>query len=314
MFTVMTTIGGIVLVVLVWLSVLRTTVVPSRSSSRMARWTMWVTAGTCVAIARRLPSRRHERVMGLCAPLGLSAMVVGWLAGLTAGFALVAVATDGVAAVLVATATVSAGLVIAAFAAHLTDLMAAYHDRERLVGRSASRMRVATDADALTVERLRTGSRVEFDDYLAEWADWLADINDSHARFPGLVYLRSSGDLSWSRAALIVMDVAALVEALAPSWAPANARALLDSGSACVQRLTEQLGIVVPAVTVSLQGRENRAFATTMQLVIDSGFEVENDLDRATATFQRARIQYAPHIDLIGARLMACNENTGARR
>lgn len=300
--------GGITVVVLVWSSVLRTTVTPRRSSSRMARWTTRATAVVFTAVAARLPGTPRQWVMELCAPAGFLVMAIGWLAALAAGFALLAVAIGGFPAALVVTGAVSAVLLVATFAVHLGIVLGCYRDRERLVSLSAPLMRVVTDADMAVAEHLRAGTRGQLDDYFASWAGWVADVHDSHTGYPGLVYLRSVGDLPWSKALLLVMDVAALVEAFAPRWAPANTRALLDSGSVCVQELAARMGIVVPATAISLHGREAHAFADTMRLVAASGFDVVDDIDQACAAFQRNRVRYAPYAVLIGARLLICTD------
>jgi hypothetical protein len=102
---------------------------------------------------------------------------------------------------------------------------------------------------------------------------------------------------------VVVLDAAALVEALAPGWAPLHARVLLDVGSHCMQCLATQAGIVLPRVRVSLHGREERGFGDTMQLAIDSGLPAERDIDHAWTTFQEIRVSYAPYAVQIGSLL-----------
>jgi hypothetical protein len=310
---------GIALVVLVWLSVLRTTLVACPSSSRMARWTVRVCAMAGLAVARRMPSRARAWVMDFCAPASLFVMAVCWLAGLAAGFALLLVEfgerrpgasvpvieMNGTAVALVTAAAASAVLVAAAFAAYLVGVMAAYGRREGMVVRSATQVQRVTDADALLANYLRSGSRDSLDRYFAQWAAWLADVRLSHDSYPGLVYCRSTGRLSWTMAAVVVMDAAALVEAVAPRWAPLHTRVLLDVGSGCLQRLARQVGIVLPLMTVSLQEREEREFGDTMQFAVDSGLPVERDIDRAWLAFQQIRVRYAPYAVLIGSRLLS---------
>jgi hypothetical protein len=309
---------GIAVVVLVWLSVVRTTLVARPSSSRMARWTVRMCAVVATAVARRMPARARAWVMDFCAPVSLFVMVVGWLAGLAVGFGLLLVALgeprqdassfgfamNGAAVALVIAATTSAVLVAAAFAAHLVHVMDAYRRREGMVARSATQVQRVADADALLATYLRSGSRESLDGYFAQWADWLADVRLSHDSYPGLVYCRPTGLLSWSMAAVVVLDAAALVEAAAPKWAPLHTRVLLDVGSGCLQRVARQIGIQLPRMTVSLQEREEREFGDTMQFVADSGLPVEQDIDCAWLDFQRIRVRYAPYAVLIGSRLL----------
>lgn len=310
---------GIVLVVLVWLSVLRTTLVARRSSSRMARWSMRACSAVGSALARRLPSAAGAWVMDFRAPVGLFVMAAGWLVGLGAGFALLLVAfggsgpgesvlaieLNGAAVVLVTAAIASVVLVAAAFAAYLVRVMDAYGRREGMVARSATQVERVTDADALVANHLRAGSRDSLDSYFAQWAGWLADVHLSHDSYPGLVYCRSTGRLSWTMAAVVAMDAAALVEAVAPRWAPLHTRILLDAGSGCLQCLARQIGIVLPPMTTSLQLREEREFGDTMRLAVDSGLPVERDIDHAWMAFQRTRVRYAPYAVLIGSRVLS---------
>jgi hypothetical protein len=294
---------GFVVLLVVWLSVLRTTLIPRRSSSRMARWTARGCAAVGTACARRLPARWREGVLELCAPASLFAMAAGWLFGIALGFVLLAVAF-GISAALLVAGMLSAVLVAAAFAAYLVHFMHAYHRRESMVVRSATQVQLVTDADVLLADYLRSGSRESLDSYFELWAGWLADIYDSHVSYPGLIYHRSAGRLCWAKAAMIIMDAAALVLAVAPRWAPLHARVLLNVGSCCLQRLARQVGIAPFRPAVSLQGREEREFGDTMRLAVDSGLPAECDTDWAWTVFQEARVQYAPYAVLIGTRLM----------
>src|SRR5690348_3574296 len=98
MLEVAAAICGTLLLVLVWLSVLRTTLSPCRSASRLARWTVRASAVLGAAVARRLPAGPGARIMELCAPVSLVAMAAGWMLGLALGFALLAVAFTGIGA------------------------------------------------------------------------------------------------------------------------------------------------------------------------------------------------------------------------
>lgn len=318
---------GVVLLVVVALSALRTTLVPRRSSSRMARWTVrWCAAGA-IAVAGRLPRRPREWVMGYSMPAALLVMGTGWILGWAAGAALLAVGlghvdldaadlvrffvlqSDGTAAVLGVVTSLAALLIIGLFVAYLVQIMGAYHRRERMIIRSASQVRVVTDADRLLADHLRTGSRDSLDSYFAQWADWLADIYDSHTSYPSLAYHRPAGRQCWAKAALIVMDTAALVDAVAPRWAPVHTKLLLDVGSMCLQEMAGRMGIVLPVTTISLHGREERAFSDTMRLATDSGLPAERDADRARSAFQEQRVRYAPYAVLISSRLLSPSPN-----
>ena len=316
MFDLVLAVLGVALVLVVWMSVLRTTLVPRRSSSRMARWTLRACTATSAALARRLPRRMSTWVMDVCGSVSLFAIAIGWLVGLAVGFGMLVIAfrdtapgpslsveMNNAAVTVVVAAAASAVLVAATFAAYLNRFMDAYDRREAMISQSTAQVRYVTDADTLVANYLRSGSRESLDHYFAQWAGWLADVHLSHVSFPGLVYHRSPSKITWPHAAMTVMDAAALVEAVAPHWAPLHARVLVDVGSSCLQNLAHQIGIVLPPVTVSLQGREERGFGDTMQLAVDSGLPAERSLEQSWLAFQKIRVRYAPYAVQIDSRL-----------
>jgi hypothetical protein len=318
---------GVALLALVWLSVLRTTLIPRRTSSRMARWTVRACAAVAIAVATRLPVRAREGMLQFCAPVSLFVMAAGWLLGVLVAFGLLAVSiggvnldsgailrffavdTSGVAGLLAVATAMSEFLVLVAFVAYLVHFMDAYRRRERMIIRSAKQVRRATDADYLLANFLRHGSKDGLDTCFATWANWLADIHDSHASYPGLVYQRMSGTQCWAETALVVMDAAAVVEAVAPRWAPLHTRILLDVGSSCLQDVARHVGVELPPLTISLHGREERAFDDTMRLATESGLPAERDLVWARTAFQEIRVRYAPYAVLIGSRLLSPWQN-----
>lgn len=296
---------GAAILVLVWGSVLRTTLIPRRSSSRMARWTVRGCAAIAIGLARRLPARTRDHLLDFSVPVGLFLMATGWLTGIALGFWLLAVAVGPAGQpALAAAAVLTAVMVLGAFVVYVVHFMHAYRHRERMISLLPTEVRLVTDADKLLADHLRSGSRDSLDDYFARWAAWLADVRDSHVSYPGLIYHRSVGGLCWPKAALIVMDTAALVEAVAPRWAPLHTRVLLDVGSSCLQRLARHVGVTPPAMRVSLHGREERAFGDTMRLATRAGLPEERDIDSSWEVFQDIRVRYAPYAVLIGARLL----------
>jgi hypothetical protein len=258
--------------------------------------------------------------MEFCMPVAMFLMAIGWLVSLALGFLLVRVTVDpltfdpgaifafdtsGTSSALSWAAVAATLLVLSLLAAYLVQFMAAYHRREAMITRSATQVRVVTDAEQLLGDHLRTGSRDGLDRFFGQWADWMADLHESHLNYPGLVYHRSVGRMCWAKTAMITMDAAALVEAIAPSWAPVNATVLLDVGSACLQDLAIRIGIDLPVLPVSLHGREERSFTDTVRPVTESGLPTECDIDHARTAFQQIRARYAPYAVLIGARLLS---------
>lgn len=311
--------AGCVLVVLSWSSLLRT-VFATGTPSLAATWSARLVAAGCAVLARWSPKARRERVLAAAGPLALFAGFGVWTLVSVAGFVVIGVGLgavtgaegvaglftlrlDGMAALLGPVVWLSTSLLVAVFAVHLVRVTGAAARRERLVVRLSAHARQPDDAEWLIAAYASTGSRYELDAWFAEWAGWLADVRASHTAQPALVHFRSARSLCWLEAAVIVLDTAALLEAVAPAWAPPNARVVLDAGEDTFCGLAEDLGVAPPRPVVSLHGREQRGFAETLRLVTDSGLPMERDQQSAWVVVQAERTRYAPHIASAAAHL-----------
>ncbi|MEU5697008.1 hypothetical protein [Actinosynnema sp. NPDC020468] len=316
---------GVFVLGVVALSVLRTLFCPRGVPARAAVWAAWAVARPAAVLARRVPGDGGRRVMDFAAPLGLCLMVLGWLGGLALGFVLLALGAAVVEArrsrlvlrsgwpgsLLAVALVVSTVLVLAAFVVYVVWHVAAHERRERLVTRFAAH--TPDDAEGVLTCCLRDGSRTELDARFAEWAGWMSDVHRSHLCHPGLLYHRPNGALAWTTAAVVMMDAAALVDAVAPGWAPPHTRVLLDSGAACLQRLAALAGVAVPRTRISLQGREEHAFSDSLRVVVGCGMPVEREFDAAWAAFQDNRVRYAPHSVMLSNRLLLRPEDVVRR-
>lgn len=326
-------IAGTVLVLASWLSVSRTIFIPRYGSSLAARVTTRTIAAIVDAIAGRLRGGAghglrccaRRRLLELAAPLTLFVLGWVWLIGAFAGFVLLAwgssaarfssgalagffflrqeVPQNPAAIPLGAVALLSTALLLVAFTLHLMRITDAYSRRERQVIWLAAQATHPPDAETLIASYLRTGSADHFGGMLGEWARWLADIEGTHLGYPVLVRYRQAGDLSWIRAAVIVLDCAALTEACAPDLAPPDTTALLAAGCRCLQRIAAQLGVRLPEIVVSYHGRETSPFTGTIAKVRDAGLPLTLTESEAQEVFQRLRVQYAPYADAIAERL-----------
>ena len=310
---------GAAVVLVTWLSIIRTVCTPRQRSSLAARWTVRIVAAIIPLLARLTHNADYrERILDFCAPVSLLLMGLIWAVAGTAGFALLAWGTVGLSfagnglanffmrsggAGLAAFALLSAGLMLASFSTHLTRVLSAYGRRERPVARLAAQATESPDADVVLADYLRTGSRDHLDSMFGEWSAWFADVQTTHLSYPGLAYLRPDGKLCWAKAAMIVLDCAAITEATAPGWAPPNTRPLLAIGSYCLPRLAMQLGEDESRSPVSYHGREMRSFAETYRLAVKAGLPAERGEDESETAFQRIRVRYAPYVIAIGERL-----------
>lgn len=292
--------AGITLVVITGLSVLRTVVNPRDRSSVAARVTARYTYRALLLGSSALPRRRRERVLDLCVPVSLTALLGTWLIGTASACWLVAYGLPVGDEDAVRSAGWSlAGLEALLFAVYLSKLIEKYQRREAITTRLQAQATSPLDAEVVLADRLRGGSRSDLGKAFEHWADWLADIRSSHASCPVLLYLRPAGEMCWVEAAVTVLDAAALTEAVAPMWAPPSVRVLLAAGSDCIQRLAWQLDIRMAVPSVSLHGREERAFSDSVRCAVSAGLPQERDSDKSWWAFQDSRTRYAPHADAI---------------
>ena len=308
-----------VLITVVWVNVLRTVFVPRQDPPRLPRWMLRIVAGLLVSVGRGLSGRRGDRVLGMIAPLSLFAVFSVWLAGLLVGFALAAwglggvgldpasyahlvtFGTDGAIASIALLVWLSVALLVGVFMVHMVRITEAYGRRELLVARLAAQAAQPPDAERILAAYVRADSRDGLGALFAEWNSWLADIRCTHAGYPALTYYRPATELSWLEAAVIVLDTAALVESMAPSWSLPNTCGLIDTGVHCLKRLGTDLGIVLPRSEVSLHWREQCGFADTIRMATAAGLPVERSPQDMWRVFQDMRTRYAPYAAAIGS-------------
>ncbi len=286
----------------------------------LSRGTTWAVGGVMLSIARKLPERGREYFLGYASPLMLFLTAVLWLIGIVAGFALFG---WGVSRMplnehalgniyslrradigLSAAAWLSTFLLLVAFTVHLVSVTSAYSRRERLISRLTAQATRTPDAEAVFAEYTRGGCRDHLGALFSEWADWLADIQATHLAYPALVHYRSGGSFCWTNAAQIMLDCAALAEACVPNWAPPETRSLLNVGERCLPRIAARLGIDLPPVPVSYQGRETYPFSRSLAEIRTAGLSIEVDDEDAQLAFQRLRVRYAPFANAICERLL----------
>lgn len=310
---------GIVLILAAWLSVLRTVFTPKEQASLMARWTTRVVGHTMLAIARRLPKPARECFLGYASPLMLLIMAALWLVADVAGFALLAWGLSGIPLgaqalgdffflrsadpALAAVAWLSTTLLLTTFAMHLVRVTSAYSRRERLIGRLSAQATHSPDAETVFAEYAR-GSHDQLGALFGEWSNWLADLQATHLAYPALVYYRSAGEVCWAGAVQIMLDCAALAESCAPGWAPPQTSPLLTVGERCLPRVAARLGIALPPVTASFQGREMYPFSRSLAQIRQAGLPIEVDDEHAQLAFQKLRVRYAPFATAICERLL----------
>ena len=313
--------AGIVVLVAVWSSVLRS-LVPRQTPPRAARWTARLIAKLAIAMARRLSSGPRERVMTMAAPVSLLVLLTWWLFCHFLGFILLVAGltgmitdsrslarfftlnTTGETQLIGLLCWLGTFVLISLYVVYLILVMNAYHRRELLAVRLSAEAERPPDAERILAAYVRSRSRSRLDALFADWTGWLADIRCSHINYPSLVFFRPASRLCWLQGAVIMLDAAALLEAIAPSWAMPYTEALLDTGIRCFEKLSADLGIQRPNISVSLQGREQYGFDDTTKITASAGLPVERGPDDAWRVFQALRTRYAPYSTAIALLLL----------
>ena len=76
------------------------------------------------------------------------------------------------------------------------------------------------------------------------WEEWAADVAETHASYPVLLWFRSPHPYrSWVIGLLAVMDAAAMQLSTQPLHAPSEARAFLRMGYMCLRDLARVVGL-----------------------------------------------------------------------
>jgi hypothetical protein len=315
-------IAGLVVVVGTAASVARTLVLPRGGSSRIAV----LVVRACVlrlfmAVAARVPGyERKDRILALAAPASLLALLLTWLLFLVAGYALMLLAVTDLSvshalreagsstftlgftasagswpALIDVFAAISGLVVLALLIGYLPVLYGAFNRRETLVTLLQSR----AGAPAWGPEILARHQLVDIVDRLpsfySDWEQWAADLAETHANYPVLVWFRSPHPLrSWVLALLAVLDSAALYLSLCPEGAPSQARLCLRMGFTCLRDIAGSLRMSYdpdpfPDDPLELTYEEFERGVERLQVM---GFPVERDAAEAWAHFRGWRVNY----------------------
>jgi hypothetical protein len=213
----------------------------------VAGWRIWR------FVARRLPARSSDTMLGFYGPLLLLFAIGLWALALIFGFALLQWAggshvvhggTGGFdddlffsaggflsASMQLSPSTALArGLFLGEAACgfgvlfiaigYLPAIYQASSRREVTVAQLAPRAGTPPTAGALIVRSGRRGGWPDLDAYLAEWEGWAAELMETHLSYPALAYFRSQHvGQNWLAALTTVIDACAFAIAASPDEA-----------------------------------------------------------------------------------------------
>lgn len=273
-------IGGGLLVVVVFLSAVRTVVLPRGESVRLTRWFFGLSYTMFRLVARSPRPRRGpgslgadyawaDRVMAMYAPVTLVLLPGVWAALLIVGFAGLFYATgvDGVGAafelsgssittlgfrdvdrgvpfaISIGEALVGLGLV-ALLISYLPTMYSHFSRRESTVGLIEVRAGKPPTGVEMIMRYAAIGWLERLDDLWTEWERWFIEIAESHTSFPALVFFRSPDpQQSWVTTAGAVLDAAALSQAVLHEQPEARAGLCLRAGYLSLRSVSDYFGL-----------------------------------------------------------------------
>ncbi len=314
-------VAGAVAVLGIFSSVLRTLMIPRPSSSGFTQLVQRMVHRPFQFLADRLPSAEDkDRVLAPVAPLAVVVTLIGWLASLLIGYALLeaAVSELHVGEALVESgsslltlgfasgrrttlnaidfcAAASGPIVIGLQVGYLPALYGAYQSRETEV----TLLEARAGSPPWGPEILARYAQVELLDSLTElfrnWERWSAGVSESHTTYPILIQFRSpKATRNWLIAMLSIMDAAALRLAFNPSQPTAEIRMALRAGFSCLRDIADIRGIAYdhdPHPDDPLQLRYED-FLEGVERMRSQGYRMERSPQEAWPHFRGWRVNY----------------------
>jgi hypothetical protein len=326
------------LVVLMLLEIFLTYLVPQRvrRGPRIVRVLREIAWRPWRWLARRLPDRAADTMLGLYGPFGLLMNLTLWVLGMIVGYAALQWAGGsqlavghGVtfgqdlyfsAATLVSSGTGSLSaqttfarviqvidaasglLTLAIVIGYLPALFQAYSRREATVSQLDARAGSPPTAGRLLIRAARRGGWPPTNDYLGEWETWTAELMETHLSYPILAYYRSQHvNQSWLAALCTVLDACALTVAAAPAGTVDAARYTFAIGRHAVADLSYTFHTTpTPPVVDRLP---MASFERLLAELREGGVEIEHESATVFDRLRRMRELYEPYVNGLAHKL-----------
>lgn len=312
---------GLVFVIGITSSVVRTLVVPRGLHSKLAHAVLFGMLAAFRAAARLITEyERRDRFLAWAAPLSIPTTLAVWLLGYLLGYALLlyslsdltpatalreagsSLFTLGFASsdraqltaldlLAAATGPVVMGLLIG----YLPTLYGAYNRREVDVTMLDSRAGEPNWGPEILARHASVRTLDALAGFFSQWERWSADVSESHTNYPVLIHTRSPRPYrNWLVGLVAVMDAAALQLALAPSMPQGQARIALRMGFVCLRDLADVEEIAYdpdpdPDGPIELTYDD---FLVAVERLRRSGFPMERTPEEAWPHFRGWRVNY----------------------
>lgn len=330
--------GGVLVIATLW-DAFETIVLPRRVTRRF-RWTRLVFRVTWVpwtALARHIPRRWRQGMLGAFGPLSLILLLGSWAFGLLFGFALLhfgsgshlqtPLQANGFGADLylsgttlftlgpgdvAPTASFSRFLVVlesgtgfgffAIIIGYFPVVYQAFSRREAAISLLDARAGSPPSAAELLRRQANTGHNEELTGLLKEWETWSAELMESHLSYPVLAYYRSQhSNQSWLAALASLLDASALVIACGEGTCRKQAEFCFAMARHLLVDLTQVLGRP-PLLNVE-DRLPAESFAEMEAMLLHAGISLHFDHD-ASRELYRLRSLYEPYLQTLSRYLL----------
>jgi len=314
--------AGVVLVLVVLDSALRTFVLPRGVRTPLTRWSFQAVRSVFNVMANMTHSYEgRDRVMALYAPIGLFTLVFVWITIVVGAYTLMfrglsvdswarafelsgssiftlgfALPHQGIPGFVLAFSESAVGLgLLALLIAYLPTIYNAFSRRELAVAQLATRAGTPPSAADLLERYHAIGWNDRLPELWAVWEAWFADISETHTSLAVLVFFRSPNPhRSWVTASGAVLDAASLAQStLAVPWSP-QAGLCIRAGYLALREVADFFSIPYdpdPSETdpISIDRSE---FDEVYERLGAAGVPVRPDRDRAWRAFSGWRVNY----------------------
>ena len=313
---------GLAIVLSTLMSVITALVLPRLGSSRIQLYVGLAMIKLFSRISHRFETyEARDRFLALQAPMYLIVILATWLTALLIGFGLMMwpfvhqgglvhaltisgsslltlgfAAEPGAAPRVIVFCAAAAGLTIVALQiAYLPVLYGAFNRREILVTMLDSRAGSPAWGPELLARSELVDNVHNLGKLYERWEEWAADVAETHASYPVLLWFRSPHPYrSWVIGLLAVLDAAAMQLATQPLEAPSEARAFLRMGYMCLRDLARVVGLPYdsdPMPDDPIQLTEE-SFQDALHHLSDVGWPMGRDEASSWIHFRGWRVNY----------------------
>ncbi|MCU1457635.1 MAG: hypothetical protein JWL73_1727 [Actinomycetia bacterium] len=325
---------GVLLILLMGDSALRTFVLPRAASPKITRLVFLAVRRVFDLITNHQKTyEQRDALMALYSPICLLLLPLVWLVMLMIGFMLMfwsldpgswknAYASSGSSLLTlgflehtdwtrltVSFAEASLGIgILGLLIAYLPTIYTAFSRREVLVAQMS--VRAGTPPTAVDLlRRAQLINRIDnLDDIWTAWQTWFSEVEETHTSLAALVFLRSPRpDRSWVTAGGAVLDAAALHLSVVDVPRAPQAALCIRSGFLSLRAIAGFFGVPYaddpdPGDPISIDRSE---FDDAVERMRQVGVPLLSDLDQAWADFRGWRVNYDQPLLGIAAITMA---------